>query len=68
MTFQRGGRNFVGPPIRLFGGFGAGGGGVNRLMGRDAGDLVDPDFGIVCSSKSFRLQDISGGKQKSGSG
>jgi hypothetical protein len=36
-TLQRGGRNFVGPPIRLFGGFGASGGGVNLLIGIDFG-------------------------------
>jgi hypothetical protein len=45
-----GGRNFVGPPILRFGGFGAGGGGTNRLIGRDAGDdFEDPDFDILYS-------------------
>jgi hypothetical protein len=33
------------------GGFGAGGGGVNRLIGREAGDGLDPDFDILCSSQ-----------------
>jgi hypothetical protein len=31
------------------GGAGAGGGGVNRLIGRDAGDGLDPDFDILRS-------------------
>jgi hypothetical protein len=36
--------------MRRFGGFGAGGGGVKRLIGRDGGDdFDDPDFGIVRS-------------------
>jgi hypothetical protein len=38
-----GGLNFVGPPILLFGGAGARGGGVNRLIGRVAGL---PDFAM----------------------
>jgi hypothetical protein len=49
-----GGRSFVGPPIRLFGGFGAGAGGVKRLIGRDGGDdFDDPDFGIAQSSQRW---------------
>jgi hypothetical protein len=35
----------------VLGGFGAGGGGVNRLIGREAGDGLDPDFDIRCSSQ-----------------
>jgi hypothetical protein len=33
----------------VLGGFGAGGGGVNRLIGRD---LVEPDFGIVLAPRA----------------
>jgi len=44
-----GGRNFVGPPILRFGGFGAGDGGVKRLIGRCAGDDFE-DFAIYSNS------------------
>jgi hypothetical protein len=42
--------------VGLLGGFGAGGGGVKRLIPRDGGDdFDDPDFGIVRSSQRWQV-------------
>jgi hypothetical protein len=58
--------------MRWFGGFGAGGGGSNRLIWRDGGGFGGAVRVIfICVPRGWKIsghQEISGGKQKSGSG